>query len=192
MAARFVPNSRGLSAVMRGARNGSTNASRALRNETRRLLSRSGGPSAPGSAPARRSGALQRETVARELKQMRDRILQGIKTSTPYAVIQEFGGTINAIDKSLTVPVNDRARALRESTSDLTTLDLDFRPSRSPDAVGYLFQDGELMFVLKRSVTLPARPYQRTAIRSQRTHRAVVRGYARGISDSVGRGRGAA
>jgi phage gpG-like protein len=87
-----------------------------------------------------------------------------IGTNVRYAKIQEFGGTIVARDKLLTVPLGDRARnyaAARAQT------DLKWAPGGG-EGGRLLNAAGETVFLLEREVTIPARPTFGPAIKQSR------------------------
>lgn len=190
MSATFRVNPDALSNAISGARIGIAKGTEDTRRYIQQLLGQGGGPSTPGSPPALGSGALQRSFRNEAVEVGPSSVKQRTGSDSPYAAIHEFGGTINARDRSLTIPVNDRARELRASTNDLSTLNLTWRPSKSPEIRGLLFEGDELMFVLKDSVVLPPRPYLRTAARSVSLQRSVMASVASGIRERIGGRRG--
>lgn len=112
-----------------------------------------------------------------------------------YARIQEFGGLIKAkSSKYLTIPVNDQAARLRERTSTLKSLNLTFVPGPHR-GVAFLYKTtkgknarSELMFVLKPTVRLPARPYLRPAFRSQEVVSKMLAAFCRGARKALAEG----
>jgi phage gpG-like protein len=94
-----------------------------------------------------------------------------VYTNWKYAAIQENGGIIRARNvKYLTIPMNVRAAKLRANTASLRTLNLHFTKGHRP-GLAFLWETrgkgknsrSELMFMLKPSVRLPARPFMRPA-----------------------------
>lgn len=122
-----------------------------------------GGPSgfktSHGSAGL--SGSIGREIEARKLRGR-------VGTNLKYARIQEQGGTITAKNKKLTVPISDEAKKSRGATF---MNDLQLIPRKGGNSL--LARIGEnfaldVHWVLVDSVTLPAHPYLRPAINSNR------------------------
>lgn len=112
-----------------------------------------------------------------------------------YAAIQEFGGLVKAkSSKYLTIPVNDQAARLRERTVTLRSLNLTFVPGPHR-GVAFLYKTtkgknarSELMFVLKPTVRLPARPYLRPAFRSQEVVSKMLAAFCRGARKALAEG----
>lgn len=93
-------------------------------------------------------------------------------TNVRYGMIQERGGTITARGKKLLVPVNPEARRMLERGQRPAKVRFISRPGRDTLMVGVdnfkgsvgsgksaVRLDGQPVFVLKRQVTLPARPW---------------------------------
>lgn len=94
---------------------------------------------------------------------------QGLK----YAAIQEYGGTVRARNsKFLTIPVGPMltpAGVARESLRDVIEQRKwqTFKPKNADVILGRLAGskgDFQVLFVLKKSVTIPSRPYVRTGL----------------------------
>lgn len=120
-------------------------------------------PSPPGSPPGTVTNRL-RNSIQATVPQ-NGRIIVG--TNERYARKQEEGGVIRAKKTYLTVPANFEAAEIRANVKTLRSVpDLDFRPGPNR-GVAFLFRNGKLMYVLKRSVRLPPRPYFRPAANNQ-------------------------
>lgn len=112
-----------------------------------------------------------------------------------YARIQEFGGLIKAkSSKYLTIPVNDQAARLRGRTTTLRSLNLTFVPGHHR-GVAFLWKTtkgknarSELMFVLKPTVRLPARPYLRPAFQSREVIAKMLAAFCRGARKALAEG----
>jgi phage gpG-like protein len=120
-----------------------------------------------GGPPGIRDGALRRSIQYGRPAEGKVQIF----TNWLYAAIQEYGGVIRAKRKKyLTIPVSFAAERMRKNTADLRTQNLTFRPGKHR-GVATLWQTvgkgknsrSELMFVLKPTVRLPARPFMRPA-----------------------------
>jgi len=117
-------------------------------------------PSAAGQSPARQSGALA-ASMTFEVASGGDAVEWG--SGLVYARVQDEGGTIRPRRaRALAIPLNDEARGKRpRDFPDLFLLPAD----AGDEHVGVLMRktgvgDGlEGMFVLRKSVRLPARPY---------------------------------
>jgi phage gpG-like protein len=102
-----------------------------------------------------------------------------------YARIQEFGGVINAKPgKFLPVPVSQAARRVRANTKgpSLRSSGTPMRIVRTKTGKLMLVRDlggrsarTEVLFVLKRQVRMPARPYMGPIARDPRTLAAMIR-----------------
>lgn len=85
-------------------------------------------------------------------------VVVGVGPSVVYGRIQELGGTVVPVSaKYLAIPVNAKKNS---SPRDYPNLKL--RMPRGSDPI-FVDESGQVMFVLKKSVTLPARPYLRPA-----------------------------
>jgi len=113
-----------------------------------------------------------------------------------YARIQEFGGIIKAkSSKYLTIPLNDQAARMRERTSTLRSLNLTFVPGNHR-GVAFLAQTkgrgknskSTLMFMLKPTVRLPARPYLRPAFQSHEVVAKMLAAFCRGARKALTEG----
>jgi phage gpG-like protein len=168
------------SAINAGVGAASAEALKAIRNSftktTRWQSSPPGQPPGTGTGNLRRSFAITPPQNGRAF----------VTTSANYARVQEFGGTLRPTSKRyLTVPLNVRAKAMRANTKDLRTQALSVIRS----AKGKLLlvrhkgrgrgQQIEPMFLLTRSVTLPARPYIRPTMAKQETKAAMTTGFIR-------------
>jgi hypothetical protein len=106
-------------------------------------------------------------------------------SGAPYARIQEFGGVINAKPgKFLPVPISNAARRVRAGTkgASLKTSGTPMRIVRTKTGKLMLVRDlggrsarTEVLFVLKRQVRMPARPYMGPIARDPRTLAAMIR-----------------
>lgn len=141
------------------------------------------GDASPASAPpANRTGALMRSIQAINTTTEPNKPKWTVGTAAVYARIQEYGGRIHAKKgKFLPVPVGaDGRRALRESNGNLRSLNLTLiRTKAGKLLLVKTLSKGEravkggerakgamtkILFVLKKEVFLPARPYFRPAI----------------------------
>lgn len=131
-----------------------------------------GRPSAPGTPPNVQSGDLRSSLdwiYRRDGERHAVKVYAGGDLA-PYARVHELGGTIYAKGNALTIPVNDAAKqASRKSLSarNIPGLFLVNRPGgrgllakRSPGHNGGL----DVWFILRKSVTLPARPFMRPGL----------------------------
>lgn len=151
---------------------------------TRFAHSPAGGP--PGTGTRK----LQQSITATPAKNGRSIV----GTNVPYARIQELGGTLKPRTKKyLTVPVNDRAAQMRANTKDLRTQNLTFRKGHHP-GIAFLWRTtkgknarSELMFVLKRFVRIPARPFMRPAATSKENQSAMVKAFRNGFRSVIAR-----
>lgn len=94
-------------------------------------------------------------------------IIAGFKNKVPYARLHQYGGKITAKKKFLTIPINPKARGRSASSFK----DLFFYPNKKQIAKNptrwknrFLVRVKskkklELMYLLKESVNVPARPY---------------------------------
>lgn len=115
-----------------------------------------------------------------------------VGTNEKYARKQEYGGLIKAKNKKyLTIPVNAEAAQMRANTKDLRTQNLTFRkgPHRG---VAFLWRTvkgknarSQLMFVLKPTVRLPARPFLRPATTNQDSRARVAKAFAAGFNFEI-------
>lgn len=145
-------------------------------------------PSAPGSPPNRQTsnlaGSIRRSpAVARRTS---------VFTTVIYSRIQEFGGTINAKGGYLPIPISDKAKTrsrnakgargiapetliLRSKRGNLIIFEK--RGKRNPKLIPH--------YVLKKSVTLPARPFMRPGFMKYKD--AATREFVRLASETLAR-----
>ena len=130
-----------------------------------------GTPSEPGGPPAKKSGTLARSIQAIDVTTDQNKPTWRVGTAEKYAKIQEFGGRIVPKKaKFLAVPVGVAGqRAARDAKGDLRSLQLRVQRTASGKLllvrdVGGRHAKTEILFVLVKSVTLPARPYFRPSI----------------------------
>lgn len=129
-------------------------------------------PSPPGRTPGTGTGNLRRSITSTQPYYGRAMVGTNVK----YAKIQEYGGTIRAKNvKALTIPLNPLAAKMRANVETLKSIpNLQFRKLFGKN-IGLLVtatksgrgkRHGRPMFLLRRSVTLPARPFIRPAARN--------------------------
>lgn len=132
--------------------------------------------STPGTPPNVQTGRLRNSIAVQKVGSLR----RHVGTNVPYGKIQEFGGTITARGGALAVPIGPQGqKALRDSGGNIRSLNLWTlkRKGKPPLLVqinhkrlgrnkGGATYDGHMtpLFVLKKSVTLPARPWARPAL----------------------------
>lgn len=147
--------------MVRAVRDGLRSAAIALQSETQRLLSGSS-PSAAGSPPGNQTGTLQRSIGIGDVDQ--DTIAVG--SNLPYAPVHENGAVITG---SMTVPLTPEAKLMRRRNATLRSLDLTFikrKGGRPPLLARINGGRAEFLFVLKRAITLPPRPFLGPAVRA--------------------------
>lgn len=147
-------------------------------------------PSPVGGPPGTVTGNLRRSITATPAKNGR----AVVGTNARYARIHEDGGTLKPTTKQyLTIPVSVAAAKMRANTGDLRTQNLTFRkgPNRG---VAFLFRTtkgknarSELMFVLKRSVRIPPRPFMRPAARNRDNQVAMAKAFMGGFRSTIRR-----
>lgn len=175
--------------VTASANAGVGRAGRVLLNHIQKSFVRTSwfNPSPAGGPPGTVTGNLRRSMALTEPANMR----ATITTSSKYAKVHEYheyGGIIRPTTKRyLTVPVNVAAAKMRANTKDLRTLNLTFRKGSNPGHA-FLFRTtkgknarSELMFVLKRFVRLPARPFLRPAVRNTDVRTNMGKAFAAGF-----------
>lgn len=124
--------------------------------------------SAPGSPPNIQRGALVRGITHEPSVNLRSRV--GVSRNVPYAAMHEYGGTLTARGKYLTIPVNVQAKRALERGGTVRKLDL--IPIRSKRGnlvlVPKPYKNGKQrkgpVVLLRRSITLSPRPYLRQAV----------------------------
>ena len=116
------------------------------------------------------SGGVSGQTSGTSLKKPVFTRTVKIGTNVVYAAIQEFGGTIRPnYGKSLAVPIHPDAKAaiipkggsIRSVFPDLVLIK---RKSGAPLLVRMKGKQFDIMYVLMKSVTIPAHPYLRPAV----------------------------
>ncbi len=128
----------------------------------------------PGGPPGQRTGQLTQSILSLPLGQNDRNPWARVGTNLVYAKVHEFGLPIVSSGKLLTIPLNDEARRLRRIYGDLTQVPgLFFVKDKES---GNLFLatvtgtpktkgGGEVryLFLLRRAVKMPARPFFRPA-----------------------------
>jgi phage gpG-like protein len=149
-------------------------------------------PSPVGGPPGTVTGNLRRSITATPAKN--GRAIVG--TNARYARSHEHEHAQGVVlkpttKKYLTIPVSVAAAKMRANTKDLRTQNLTFRkgPNRG---VAFLFRTtkgknarSELMFVLKRSVRMPPRPFLRPAARNRDNQMAMVKAFGAGFRSII-------
>jgi phage gpG-like protein len=145
-------------------------------------------PSPVGGPPGTVTGRL-RNSIQKTPPQNGETI---IGTNQRYARIHEYGGVLKPTTKKyLTIPVSVAAAKMRSNTGDLRTQNLTFRkgPNRG---VAFLFRTikgknarSELMFVLKRSVRMPSRPFLRPATTNQTWRAQAAKAFGQGFNSEI-------
>jgi len=144
-------------------------------------IGQGGRSSQPGGPPAVKTGMLRRSFGVNgpgSINEIRDGGLTvRIGTNLPYARIQEYGGIIRPVNvKALPVPIGvEGQRVMREFGGDLRRADLTYIPRKGKDPLLVrMIGKGknarmQVLFVLKQSVRLPARPYMRPTVKLARS-----------------------
>lgn len=140
-----------------------------------------GHPSPPGSPPGQNTGALARSIQAVDVTKTPMKPTYRVGTKLIYARIQEYGGRIRAKKgKFLPVPVGvDGKRAMRDAKGNLRSLNLKLVRTKAGQLLlvkelkigdkaakgskKEKFAQTKILFVLKKQVYLPPRPYFRPA-----------------------------
>jgi phage gpG-like protein len=139
-------------------------------------------PSAPGSPPHRDTGSLgYKLNVDNSNARSTVRPFVRVGSNLPYARIHEFGGVITAKKGYLPIPLNQVARDMQRraggslrNVGGLSTIRSkkgNLLLGRFKRGKGKAYGKGradngfEPLFVLKKSVRMPARPYMRPAFR---------------------------
>lgn len=152
-------------------------AAREYVNQTRDLLNKGGkGPFSKGATPSP-AGQPPHNSTGRLIKSFYAHEGPGISgyvsTNSPYAFIHEYGGTIVPKGKYLVFPVTiDGRRHLRAHVTIRAALGapgVSIAPNRKGGGLLVFGKKGKkgrvLLYVMKKSVTLPARPYMRRALK---------------------------
>lgn len=127
------------------------------------------GQSPPGSPPGKQTGHLGR-SIQIDDSDLHTGLSAGVFTvrvgsNVPYAKIHEIGGKISAKKaKALTVPLNKKARKMAAGVRSVRELDLVFikrkgKPPLLAKSHGGKQARIEPLFILKKSVRIPRRPY---------------------------------
>jgi len=148
-------------------------------------------PSPPGSPPGTVTNRL-RNSIQATIPENGSLI---VGTNERYARVQEYGGVLKPRkSKALTIPLNFDAAEMRARAYSLRTYkNLAFRPMFGQN-IGLLVQvnksgrgkkHGRPMFLLRRSVRLPARPYLRPAARNQTVQGNIAKAFKAGFTSMV-------
>jgi len=140
-----------------------------VQREMKSMLNRSGSPSSPGRAPGKDTGTLGRSIQVD--RSQAGRLKVRIGTNLIYGRIQEEGGVIRPKRvKRLPVPLNREAKfMLRRGQLRSANLTYIPRGGRDPLLVRKLPGGGiKPMFVLKKEVRLPARPWAKPSLKMAR------------------------
>ena len=154
-------------------------------------------PSIPGQPPGRTNDLLYNGLSSTK----GDKLVATIYTSgVAYAKKHEqppgTSGLIKAkSSKYLTIPLNDQAARMRETASTLRSLNLTFVPGKHR-GVAFLAQTkgrgknakSTLMFMLKPTVRLPARPFLRPAFQSHEVIAKMLAAFCRGARKALTEG----
>lgn len=159
-----------------------------LQNEIKQVLTTGGASnigsggraSKPGGPPAVDTGSLRRSIQVDRSKLSED-LRNRVGTNLKYGRIQEFGGVVRAKSvKALPVPLTPEAKVLlRRTSGSIRSLNLTPIKTKKGDLLLVRMKPGrkiaqkhgggtreawEPLFILKKSVRLPARPYLRPAL----------------------------
>lgn len=182
----------------------------AVKNDVREHFSRNGKfqPSLPGQPPAIKRNQLRNSIQVDVAGVMSGRLRARVGSNLKYARIHERGGIIRPKSgKMLPVPINDAAKRLAQSKGTQSLRDMPFVTRRLPSgrvylvglfgkAFGSYYTDAsgkrrevrrtdQPVFVLKRSVKMPARPYLAPAASRAKTNRQVPLAFARAATNSI-------
>ena len=137
-------------------------------------------PSPAGGPPGTVTGNLRRSIGMMHITDFK----YGITTSSRYARIHEYGGTVRPVSsRYLTVPTNPQAARIRARHRSLR----DAPGLRFATMFGKKFlikgpkKRPQIMFVLVRSVTLPARPFLRPAVSNPKVRDNMRKAFAAGF-----------
>lgn len=157
-----------LAGVKSAAANAVRNLAEDLQADVQRTMGRGarGTPSPPGSPPNRQTGGLARAIVVEKAGDLHFRV----GTNLVYGKIHEFGGVVRAKSGSLAVPVHRDAKRYSEiglGPRDMANLVFVKRPGKAPILIRENAGRGkkqrgartEVMYVLLKSVRIPARPF---------------------------------
>ena len=174
--AKFKWNKRKLKQITEGARDAVAAAAVVLQSQIQDTLNQgssnisSGGKSSPpGSPPHVNTGRLK-NSIQIDGSRLKDKNpMVRIGTNLVYARINEFGGRIGPRNaKALAVPIGvEGRRASRQAGGSIRHLDLAYIPRNGKAPLrARVNMDGSIkpLFVLKKSVTIPARPYMRPSL----------------------------
>lgn len=183
---------------------GAMGGAKAIQNQIRRDFSKSGRyKSSPvGSPPNIRRARLRNSIEVEQSGPMKARIGSTVK----YAIVHEFGKHIAALGRNLVIPLNEQAARLSErySASDgpgglravpggitffrskslnLIAIGKGTAKVRTYDAAGKrVTRTGQPVWLLKPTVSIPARPFMRPAMVKARSNPQVFAGFAAAIN----------
>lgn len=190
--AEFRKNPQINATIRRAADRGAQRAAQTCASLVRRGLGRGapGTPSQPGTPPNTQTGLLRNSINVRQVGPGFYRTLSAAR----YSRIQEFGGTIRPVRaKALPVPLNHAAKVILQRSGGnlraaLPNARVINRPGKPPLLVGrekFASQKGykggkrvidrsRPVFILKKSVRLPARPFFGPVLNRNRTELAAA------------------
>lgn len=171
-------------AIRRGAAKGVALAAIKLQSHVRTLLNQKGSnleaggiASYPGEPPAMGNGGLWKSIQAVKVTSPDTKPTWRVGSNLIYARVQELGGIITGKKGMLAVPIGvEGRRAARNAGGDLRKLNLVFIKNKKyamlwgpvgggSKSVGIAGKKLIPLFILKKSVMMPARPYFRPAIK---------------------------
>lgn len=183
----FSNSPRFLADLKRAVNNGLTLAAIDAAGHAKRSMGRGGRfrSSAPGTPPNVQRGILRNAIAYQPSTELRSAM--GVVANVNYARIQETGGTITGKGKHLTVPVNDAAKRFSEKVGSVRLGRFAVIRSRrgalllvGADKLRYRNKGAGInindapVFVLKRSIRLPARPFLRPAVFGRATELGAI------------------
>lgn len=191
-------------AVKTACDHGALGGGQAIANDIRSHFTRSGrykaGP--VGGTPGMRRGTLRNSIQAVLSGPMQAKIGSTLK----YAHVHETGKHIPAKDKWLPVPLNEQAarqneiggiratpggvRFFRSKALNLIAIGGEKikAPQRTKDTAGrtkHVSPKGVPVWVLKETVSIPARPFMRPGLKRAKTNPQVFAGFARGVNTAL-------
>lgn len=121
--------------------------------------------------PNIQSGKLKR-SIKMDRSRLRSKTEPKVRvgSNSPYAKAHEFGGTVTAKDGYLTIPLNREAKAMRKKKGGLRQFKLTTIRSQAGNLlmgkqIGKKKTDFKPLFLLKKSIQLPARPFVRPSFK---------------------------
>ncbi len=198
-------------AVKTACDHGALGGAKAIQNDIRMHFSKTGRyKSGPVGSPPNIRRARLRNSIEVELAgPMQARIGSNLK----YAHVHEFGKHIAALGRNLTIPLNEPAARLSErfSTSEgpgglravpggirffrskalnLIAVGNDTAKARiyAKDSAGKSIRKtiaGQPVWLLKPTVSIPARPFMRPGLKRAKTNPQVFAGFARGVNTAL-------